>query len=81
MSESVNWYFNRICSRIGQADLNKYLKLLHYGNEDMSSGLDNFWASDDGSLRISPLQQVDFLESLYKEKLPLSPRSQRENGH
>ncbi len=77
MNESVNWYFQRICTKIGTANMNKYLKLLHYGNEDASSGLDNFWMSDEGSLRISPQQQVAFLEQLYKEKLPLSSRTQK----
>lgn len=77
MAESVNWYFQRISSRIGKDDLQKYLKLLHYGNEDMSSGLDNFWTSSEGSLHISPTQQVDFLERLFAEKLPISARSQQ----
>lgn len=76
MNESVNWYFQRISSKIGQAELTKYVKLLHYGNADMSSGVDT-WMSPDSSLRISPLQQVDFIEHLYKENLPLSARSQQ----
>lgn len=77
MSEYVNWYFQRVSSKIGQKDLEKYLKLLHYGNEDMSSGIEDFWMSSTGSLRISPAQQVDFLDRLYAEKLPLSVRSQQ----
>ncbi len=77
MSEYVNWYFQRVSAKIGQKDLEKYLKLLHYGNEDMSSGIEDFWMSSAGSLRISPAQQVDFLERLYAEKLPLSARSQQ----
>lgn len=77
MSESVNWYFQKVSSRIGKDTLEKYLKLLKYGNEDMSSGIDNFWMGSLGSLRISPAQQVEFLERLYAEKLPLSARSQQ----
>lgn len=77
MSESVNWYFQTVSSRIGEAELKKYLKLMHYGNEDMSSGIDNFWMSDAGSLRITPAQQVAFLERLVAEKLPVSARSQQ----
>ena len=37
-NESVNWYFHKVSKKIGQAELAKYLKLLHYGNEDISSG-------------------------------------------
>ncbi len=77
MSEYVNWYFQRVSEKIGEKELAKYLKSLHYGNEDMSSGLDNFWMGASGSLRISPTQQVDFLERLYAEKLPLSAKSQQ----
>lgn len=77
MSEYVNWYFQRVSAKIGQKDLEKYLKQLHYGNEDMSSGIEDFWMSSQGSLRISPAQQVDFLQRLYAEKLPLSARSQQ----
>lgn len=77
MSESVNWYFQKVCSKIGQKELERYLKLLHYGNEDMSSGIDNFWMGAQGSLRITPEQQVDFLERLYADKLPLSVKSQQ----
>jgi beta-lactamase class D len=76
MDESVNWYFQKVSSRIGQPELAKYLKLFHYGNEDMSSGL-NFWMGSQYSLRISPAEQVDFLERLYAEKLPISARSQQ----
>jgi beta-lactamase class D len=77
MDESVNWYFHKVSANIGPGEIAKYLKLLHYGNEDMSSGLDNFWMGATGSLRITPAQQVDFLERLYAEKLPLSARSQQ----
>ena len=77
MDESVNWYFNRVTKKVGEKEIAKYLRLLHYGNEDISSGLDNFWMGTKGSLRITPSQQVDFLEKLYAEKLPLSVRSQQ----
>jgi bla regulator protein BlaR1 len=76
MDESVNWYFQKVSARIGQAEMAKYLKLFHYGNEDISSG-SNCWMGSEYSLRISPEEQVDFLERLYAEKLPLSARSQQ----
>jgi bla regulator protein BlaR1 len=76
MSESVNWYFQKVGSRIGKDDLNKYLKLLNYGNEDISSGIDS-WMDPSGSLRITPAQQIEFLDRLVAEKLPVSARSQQ----
>lgn len=41
-----------------------------YGNADIGGGIDRFWLS--GDLRISPLQQLDFLESLQQGALPFS---------
>lgn len=77
LSESVNWYFERILNRIGTKKIDHYLKLLHYGNEDASSGKVDFWLDKTGSLRINNIEQVDFLNRLYQEKLPLSKKTQQ----
>lgn len=77
LSESVNWYFERVLNRIGTKKIDHYLKLLHYGNEDASSGAVDFWLDKTGSLRINNIEQVDFLNRLYQEKLPLSKKAQQ----
>jgi beta-lactamase class D len=37
---------------------------ISYGNQDISGGIDQFWLSS--SLKISPKEQADFMEALYK---------------
>jgi bla regulator protein BlaR1 len=76
MRDSVNWYFQKLSAKIGPEELKKYVQLMHYGNEDLSSGK-NFWMGSEGSMRITPEQQVEFLERLYAEKLPISAKAQR----
>jgi beta-lactamase class D len=40
---------------------------------DISGGVDQFWLS--GALRITQMQQIDFLKRFYKGELPVSKRS------
>lgn len=77
MAESVNWYFYVVLKRIGKKKIEEYLKLLNYGNQDASSGEFDFWLDKQGSLKISARQQVDFLNRLYLEQLPISKKSQQ----
>ena len=53
--------------------MDHWVKAIHYGNEDISGGLTNFWLSS--SLAISPDEQVDFLRRLHTRTLPFSTRS------
>jgi len=66
-------YFQELARRIGYERLNEMYKKLNYGNMDISGGVDQFWLS--GALRITQMQQIDFLKRLYKEELPVSKRS------
>lgn len=77
MAESVNWYFYVVLKRVGKKKIEEYLKLLKYGNEDASSGEFDFWLDKQGSLKISARQQVDFLNRLYLDQLPISKKSQQ----
>jgi bla regulator protein BlaR1 len=47
---------------IDKTNFEKYIKATGYGNANMSSGIDDFWQK---SLKISPLEQVEFLRKLY----------------
>ncbi len=71
--ESVVWYYQELARRVGSDRMGQWLATLRYGNEDMSGGLDRFWLGS--SLRISPDEQVDFLERLFTGRLPVSPRT------
>jgi len=64
---SVVWYYQELARRIGNENMTKFLRQIDYGNNDISSGIDNFWLC--GSLRISAMEQVGFLEELYNNQL------------
>lgn len=66
---SAVWYFQRLATMLGPEREHAYLAKLGYGNEDSSSGLTTFWL--DGSLRISPDEQEQFLLGLYGDTLPV----------
>lgn len=55
--------YRQLANDIGEADMKKYLKLFAYGNQDISSGLDNFWLNK--SIKISANEQISFLQKLY----------------
>lgn len=70
---SVVWYYQEVARRIGSQDMQKYLDMFNYGNKDISGGIDRFWLT--GAIRISALEQVDFLKKIYYAELPVSARS------
>jgi len=45
-----------------------WLERLHYGNADTSGEVTQYWLN--GTLRISPEEQVDFLRQFYDRTLP-----------
>ena len=50
-----------------------WIDAANYGNRDTSGGLDSFWLS--GGLRVSPQQQIEFLNGVRSGTLPFSRRS------
>lgn len=70
---SAFWFYQEIAKRVGEQRYHKYLKALDYGNQDISSGLTTFWLGS--SLKISPKNQLEFLQKLYSEKYPFSART------
>ena len=74
MKNSTVWFYQEISRRTGEEKMQAFVSLLEYGNQNIGGGLDRFWL--DGDLRISPLEQVDFLNKLYQKKLPLSKEAQ-----
>ncbi len=77
---SCIWFSHQIANHLGIAKLTEYLKLLNYGNADISGtpGKDNqlFDSWIQSSLEISPREQVTFLENLLNKTLPLSREAQ-----
>lgn len=70
---STVWYYQELARRVGKEKMKYWIDMSQYGNMDTTGGIDKFWL--EGSLRVSPLQQVDFLQRLNNEKLPFSKRS------
>ena len=66
--------YQEIARRIGAVRMQIYVNLLEYGNRNIGGGIDQFWLT--GALRISPVQQIDFLERLRRGGLAVSQRSQ-----
>ena len=56
------------CPGAGAEKMQDHLNRINYGNRDISGGIDTFWL--DSSLKISALEQIEFMERLVKETLP-----------
>ena len=75
---SVVWYYQELARRVGEDKMQKFFSQNKYGNESIDSLLDSFWLSDyGGKLRISQVEQIDFLEKLFKDELKFSRRNQQ----
>jgi beta-lactamase class D len=72
---SAVWYYQEIARRVGSARMQQYVDRFDYGNRDISGGIDQFWL--DGELRISPMEQVDFLRRFHAGELGVSDRATR----
>ncbi|MEZ4755289.1 MAG: penicillin-binding transpeptidase domain-containing protein [Flavobacteriales bacterium] len=70
---SAYWYHRDIARKAGAARLKHWLDTVAYGNADTSGGFDRCWVN--GGLRITPHQQLRFLERLIAEDLPFSQRT------
>lgn len=66
--------YQEIARRIGAERMQKYLDAFDYGNRNIGGGIDRFWLS--GDLRISPMQQIAFVDKLRRRTLPVSKRAQ-----
>lgn len=66
--------YQEIARRIGAERMQKYVDAFEYGNRNIGGGIDRFWLS--GDLRISPLQQIAFIDKLRRGVLPVSKRAQ-----
>jgi beta-lactamase class D len=72
MQASAVWYYQAMARDIGKERMQEWLNKLNYGNKDISAGIDKFWLNS--SLKISPLEEVEFLSLLVQEKLPLDKK-------
>ncbi|MGQ9426657.1 penicillin-binding transpeptidase domain-containing protein [Gilvimarinus sp. F26214L] len=76
MANSTVWFYQRVAERVGVQGEREWLKRLNYGNADMgaSDELTTFWLT--GSLRISALEQIIFLDLLSRRGHEASTENQ-----
>jgi len=80
MRFSVVWYSKILTTKLGMDKFKMFIEKLNYGNKDLSGnfgkndGLTQAWLGS--SLLISPLEQIDLIEKLAKNDLPLSIETQ-----
>lgn len=76
LSNSVIWVSQGITPKLGMEKIKHYLNAFNYGNEDFSgdlgkdNGLERAWLNS--SLKISGDEQLSFLKTFIRNKLPVS---------
>lgn len=71
MEYSVNWYFQVINEQLGSDTVSSYIRQIGYGNEDISGDSSAYWM--ESSLKISAVEQVELLASLYNNSFDFEP--------
>jgi beta-lactamase class D len=73
---SAVWYYQVLARRLGYEKMQQWVNQVGYGNQKIGrkEDLDRFWLQ--GDLRITPLEQIQFLQRLYQNKLPFGARWQ-----
>ena len=70
---SAVWYFKELAAKVGPGNMQAFLNRFQYGNRDASGWNDPFWIRS--TLRISPVEQVEFLDKLFRDGFGLTPRN------
>ncbi|MDB6139008.1 MAG: Beta-lactamase [Verrucomicrobiaceae bacterium] len=65
--------YQELARRIGLPRMAEKVKAFDYGNAEIGTVVDQFWLQ--GPLKISALEQVDFLSRLVQGKLPAKPEA------
>ena len=74
MRNSTVWVYERFAKELGDAREAAYMRKIGYGNA-VSTGDKPFWV--DGDLAISSLEQIAFLQRLYRNQQPFQIEHQR----
>lgn len=72
---SAVWFYQVLARRIGYERMQDWVTRVGYGNQNIGSAtdIDEFWL--EGALRITPQEQIQFLQQLYQNDLPFSERA------
>ncbi len=66
-------YFQELVRRVGRENYERFFNQFSYGNKNIGHEVDMFWLNN--SLKISAVEQVQFLKEMYYYQLPFSKRS------
>jgi len=70
---SCVWCYNRFAKKIGKEKYLEYLQKMDYGNHKVGEHISKFWLT--GDIKISAVQQIEFLQRLYKNQLPFEQKN------
>jgi beta-lactamase class D len=72
---SAVWFYQVLARRVGHNRMQEWVSKAGYGNQKVGDkeDIDKFWL--DGTLRITPQEQIQFLQRLYNNNLPFSRRT------
>jgi beta-lactamase class D len=70
---SIVPYYQELAKQIGEKEMKSFLKRFQYGNALITPELTNFWLK--GDLRITALEQIEFLYKIEKQQLGLRPQT------
>ncbi|WP_334312207.1 class D beta-lactamase [Oscillatoria sp. CS-180] len=72
---SAVWFYQVLTRRIGHEQMQNWVIQAEYGNQTIGSeeDIDTFWLN--GELRITPQEQIQFLQRLHNNDLPFSQRT------
>lgn len=70
---SCVWFYQELARRVGRDRMQLYVDLINYGNSKLGAQIDTFWL--EGDIRISPMEQIDFLTAFINRQLPFKKRN------
>lgn len=72
---STVWFYQVLARKVGHQRMQEWVNRVGYGDRHIGTPdrIDHFWL--DGPLRITPKQQVEFLQRLERNDLPFSQRT------
>lgn len=68
---SAVWAYQHIAEQVGEETMAEWVSRAEYGNDNIGGGITDFWLS--GDLRISPIEQLEFLRRFVEKDLPFRP--------
>lgn len=73
LKTSAVWFYVEVSKRVGREKMQQFYDKAEYGNRNTNGFGADYWNT--GDLRLTPLEQIDFLVNFYENRLPFSKRS------